>query len=329
MLRKRKVVIGVAGGIALLTGLVVGAWVMRDRDAYIAAFPGDKAAAVSFTFDDGCPSTFTSIVPILDGYHRKATFFVIPSINFAGDGWQRWKVLSDSGYEIGSHTLTHPDLTKVDTAQVRYEVREASAMIQKYIGQKPVSFAHPHHHTTSEVDDVVFNYHAFARCSPKGFCDWHGWVSATTEQEIKDKIDRAIHHSEWYVAAAHGLGDGWEPVSESLLRHTLDYVREHDDQIIVDTFGHIGQYRLEREHTRVTTVRSGDHLTISLVCDLPPSSCTVPLTIVVKKDATWSDLKITSAEGPVTYIARQADILVYAMPHATLELSWSLAPARL
>ncbi len=41
--------------------------------------------------------------------------------------------LIDSGHEIGNHTWSHPDLTKIDDTQVRRELQETGSLITQYV----------------------------------------------------------------------------------------------------------------------------------------------------------------------------------------------------
>ena len=47
--------------------------------ARIAKFDGDRAAAISYTFDDGLRDQYTLAVPMLNEVGFKGTFFIIPN----------------------------------------------------------------------------------------------------------------------------------------------------------------------------------------------------------------------------------------------------------
>ncbi|HEX5976003.1 MAG TPA: polysaccharide deacetylase family protein, partial [Nitrososphaeraceae archaeon] len=86
-------------------------------------------------FDDDWKGQFTHAVPILEKYGFNATFFVTTGCltyqnssfcnNAGGDSAMTWDdiaSLSESGYDIQSHGVSHKDLTTVSAADLEYEV---------------------------------------------------------------------------------------------------------------------------------------------------------------------------------------------------------------
>src|SRR5882724_5237863 len=69
-------------------------------------WPGDAAAAFSFTFDDARLTQVDNGLDLLDRLGLRATFYVSPA-NFRQrvDGWRRAVAV---GHEIGNHTRSHP-----------------------------------------------------------------------------------------------------------------------------------------------------------------------------------------------------------------------------
>ena len=117
---------------------------------------GEKAFAV--TFDDGYLSVYEHAVPILRQRGMTATLFVVADtiggINVwdhkAGDlkekmmSAEQIRELVASGFEIGSHTLTHPHLTELDDDQLARELRESKSKIEEITGSEVVSFSYPY-----------------------------------------------------------------------------------------------------------------------------------------------------------------------------------------
>jgi peptidoglycan/xylan/chitin deacetylase (PgdA/CDA1 family) len=54
------------------------------------------------------------------------------------------QALHEGGIEIGSHTISHPQLTKVDRARVERELRDSAAEIESAGLPRPRAFAYPH-----------------------------------------------------------------------------------------------------------------------------------------------------------------------------------------
>ena len=59
--------------------------------------------------------------------------------------------MSAAGFEIGSHTLTHPHLTDVDEARLRRELVDSKHKLEDLIGREVTSFSYPY----GDYDDRV------------------------------------------------------------------------------------------------------------------------------------------------------------------------------
>lgn len=118
---------------------------------------------VAITFDDGYLDNLENALPILEKYQAKATIYVV--VDRHERDWSTYKKehhnsgelmrepklsdvqvkqLVDSGLiEIGSHTMTHANLNKLDDATCLYELIESKKVLEQLIGQKVTSFAYP------------------------------------------------------------------------------------------------------------------------------------------------------------------------------------------
>ena len=88
---------------------------------------GEGGKPVVITFDDGYLDAYTEAFPVLKKYGFTGTFFIIT--NFIGkDNYMnsdQIAALRKAGMEIGSHTLTHPNLTDLESADVRRQLTES------------------------------------------------------------------------------------------------------------------------------------------------------------------------------------------------------------
>ncbi|MET9017805.1 polysaccharide deacetylase family protein [Streptomyces olivaceoviridis] len=90
---------------------------------------------MALTFDDG-PTQYTpSILRLLEKHHATATFFVIGPHALQ----HPTTVLREQhdGDTIGDHTVTHPHLTAVSSARVRFELDRAAHGIASVTGHRP------------------------------------------------------------------------------------------------------------------------------------------------------------------------------------------------
>jgi peptidoglycan/xylan/chitin deacetylase (PgdA/CDA1 family) len=97
---------------------------------------------IVITFDDGYRSVYTNAAPVLAEYHWPAVLNLIsgwlgPHSSELTTGMVR--TLVKRGWEVDSHTVSHPDLTKLGAAELRHEL-VASRRRLRNLFHVPVDF---------------------------------------------------------------------------------------------------------------------------------------------------------------------------------------------
>jgi peptidoglycan/xylan/chitin deacetylase (PgdA/CDA1 family) len=288
---------------------------------FIAKYPNNKKAAISFTFDDGCESCLSTIAPLFRAYGYPATFFVIPG-RIEKDEWKHWRKFSEDGFEIANHSLAHFTLTELEPAILDEHVNYAHELIRQNIGKAPISFAEPGHHTNEKVHETIFQKHLFARTKP-GFCGWHGWTSKTTTKDAISHINEAIDKGAWYVPAAHGVDDCWEPISLQFLKGVLDHIELYEQYLAVETFGNLALYKTEYENTTVRLEDQKTSLTIELVSQLDPVRFNYPLTVVIRNCSFSNAFSVTPLNSNIVQFIKMGKTLyLKAAPGSKFEIKW-------
>jgi peptidoglycan/xylan/chitin deacetylase (PgdA/CDA1 family) len=134
--------------------------------------PRDRRA-FAVTFDDAFASVHTFAAPVLRQFGVPATVFV-PTSFLNGNGilswdgiagwhqtpdagelramsWDQVGELAEYGWEIGSHTHSHPHLTKLTDSDVRDELALSRDEVSRRLGRPCDSIAYPY----GDVDDRV------------------------------------------------------------------------------------------------------------------------------------------------------------------------------
>jgi peptidoglycan/xylan/chitin deacetylase (PgdA/CDA1 family) len=130
---------------------------------------------VAITFDDAYLSVLTLGKPLLDAAGFTATVYAptayldAPERPLKWDGIEQWHggeherellpmswdqlgELAEAGWEIGSHTRTHPHLDRVsDDAELRDELVESKATVEQRLGRDCTTLAYPY----GEYDERV------------------------------------------------------------------------------------------------------------------------------------------------------------------------------
>jgi hypothetical protein len=108
--------------------------------------PGAEArTVVSLTFDDE-RATQAHAADVLNAHDLDGTFYIISGKAGTSSyylNWDQINALARAGHEIGGHTLSHPDLSKLSSAEQRREICDDRTALQAR-GYDVESFAYPY-----------------------------------------------------------------------------------------------------------------------------------------------------------------------------------------
>lgn len=110
------------------------------------------------TFDDGYRSVYDEAFPVLNKYGMTATVFLATG-DSKGAGaderltplngremlsWREIREMKCAGIDFGAHTISHPDLTKIETSEMEREIAGSKRIIEDKLGSPVLSFAYPY-----------------------------------------------------------------------------------------------------------------------------------------------------------------------------------------
>jgi peptidoglycan/xylan/chitin deacetylase (PgdA/CDA1 family) len=182
------------------------------------SFP-DRSMVV--TFDDGYHSVYVNAFPVLQRYGMSATVFLtvgkketanpggrLPCVG--GRAMLSWDEICEmhrSGISFGAHTLTHPDLTRLENHELEAEIYGSKAIIEDALGTPVSCFAYPYgrydHHSRALV-----RQHFACACS-----DRLGLTNAGSDLFALERVDAYYLRTErlfgimptrffpWYIRA--------------------------------------------------------------------------------------------------------------------------------
>lgn len=116
---------------------------------------------IILTFDDGPHLKWTpKLLDFLAAEGIKGLFFVLGNRVAAPGGKDIVRRAFNEGHQIGNHSYSHPDLTKLSEAKVREEISRTDALIAEFLGDHKL-FRPPYGAHTSMVDRVIrdLGYH--------------------------------------------------------------------------------------------------------------------------------------------------------------------------
>ena len=93
-----------------------------DPHVYVAKYKGDRACAISYTFDDGLAEHSTVAAPELEKRGFRGTFWVCGYYTEQGASakvprmtWDELREMSKKGHEVSSHSWAHKNAKRLTT----------------------------------------------------------------------------------------------------------------------------------------------------------------------------------------------------------------------
>ncbi len=175
---------------------------------------------VSLSFDDGLSSA-TRAGKILASHGLPASFFVITGdVGKPGHlGWSEIAQLAAEGHEIGSHTVTHPDLPERTPAEQEEQLCDSRRTLNEH-GYQALSFAYPHGDFNTETLRLL------AKCgytAARLFGNQQGGTDALDGTEVYPEpfsLEFEGHYDPYELSV---LGTNEEPVPLSYLEDSVTW----------------------------------------------------------------------------------------------------------
>ncbi len=114
-----------------------------------------KLKAVTFSYDDGVTQDIR-MIELLNKYSLKATFNLNSkllnnngTLSFGNGKIAHYKIWAEDvkalydGHEVAVHTLTHPNLTALNEAEIIHQVEDDRKNLSKLVGYDVVGMAYP------------------------------------------------------------------------------------------------------------------------------------------------------------------------------------------
>lgn len=149
---------------------------------------------ILITFDDGHLDNYANAFPIMQKYGFTGVLYIVA--NYLGtDGFMnRDEILAmhDAGWEVGSHSLNHYDLTKLSPQEQRSEIVGSKERLEKELGIDILTFAYPFGARDAAVTDYVRFAGYIAAMGAEGYTDSQGEWNLFNLQRVEIKASENI-----------------------------------------------------------------------------------------------------------------------------------------
>lgn len=183
----------------------------------LSVFEAARRPIVSFVFDDGWISQFTTAMPKMDEYGFKGTAYVIPS-GVGSDGFltqAQIDAIADNGWDISGHGDTN--LTVLTAEDAEQDVCAAHEYLSShgYTGQD--HYAYPNGGVNPAVRDIVDRYFTTGRTTnrlgnslgyiPAMSINSYQVYDSLSLETVRAAVDSAIRNNEWLILGFHDIAE--------------------------------------------------------------------------------------------------------------------------
>jgi peptidoglycan/xylan/chitin deacetylase (PgdA/CDA1 family) len=151
---------------------IAGRAISRDGLGAVSLRRGRAVPRIMVTFDDAFANLLDNALPVLEEFNIPAVIFAVTGNMGENPHWQMPKnhpeaqeplmtgeqiaaVARNPSFRIGSHTVTHVDLTRVSRQQAEDELSQSKRQLEELLGTPVEDFALPHGAHDQHVMDMI------------------------------------------------------------------------------------------------------------------------------------------------------------------------------
>ncbi len=145
----------------------------------------EKQVAISFDAAWGADKT-KQIMQVLEEYNAGATFFLV---GFWVDKYPEMvKAIDEAGFEIGTHSNTHPDMAKISQENIAKELDISSEKIKAITGKEVSLFRPPYGSYNNDLINACSQRNLIPIQWDVDSLDWKGLSAVDITSRVVDKV---------------------------------------------------------------------------------------------------------------------------------------------
>src|SRR3989344_5805571 len=191
-----------------------------------ASAVASPAGAITLTFDDGNPSQYEIVAPILKAGGQPATFYINSGWLGVDEWYMTWDQVTDlhkNGFEIAVHTVNNIELPTVNDATKATEINQD---YQNFVahGITPTNFAVPFGAYDNKTTSLVaLRYNSLRAFANQGLNIWpynkyllyvRYITNQTSVDQVKQWVSEAMTQDAWLVLVFHEILPVVDPTDE-------------------------------------------------------------------------------------------------------------------
>ncbi len=259
----------------LLSSLLLATTSFAQDAAPTFQWPKGIKAAVNLAYDDALNSQLDHVIPALNKYKLKGTFYLQLSSPVVDQRLPEWRAAAAKGHELANHTLFHQcsksqpgrdwvlperDLDTTTVAQMKDQVIMANTMLYAIDGKRDRTFTAPcidkNASGKNYIDAIKSEFVAIKLESGGVTPDMNkldpyavgvAFPAGVTGQQLIDVVKEAVAKGTMANFTFHGVGGDHLTISVEAHDELLKYLAAHKD-IWVDTF--VDQMKYVKAHQK-------------------------------------------------------------------------------
>ncbi len=194
----------------------LGSFTSDDYSLAPYRYTGFDKPRLSLTFDDGWEENVSTVLPKLNAYGFKSTqYYATQHITETNDT-SGLMAFAAAEHEIGSHTITHPNLSTISLASVIYELTESQRVLETALGSSVANFASPYGGYNAQVVSEIAKLYRSHRTVDEGYNSKDNFdiyrlkvqnvLIGTPPAQVAEWVARAQQDKTWLILVYHKVG---------------------------------------------------------------------------------------------------------------------------
>ena len=224
-----------------------GYLITDDYDIDLYNYEGFDRGLVTITFDDGWEENPQTALPIMQQYGFKSNQFYATTFienPIVPDPKALIGQFIDDGHEIGSHSITHPDLTTLSEEEVIHELEGSKQFLEDYLELNIQHFATPYGAYNIFVENKIMEYYDTHRTVDIGYNSKDNLdvsrlrsmsiLSTTTASEVEEWARKAKEEKLWLILLYHRVADnpGQYDTTPALFAQQMQVINDNNIPVV-------------------------------------------------------------------------------------------------